>query len=52
MMAKENSNPKIQFFKVPGHDHFSVIAPLTEKLADMIAKGQVDVTQSTLQGLR
>ena len=30
MMLERNSNPKIQFFKVPGHDHFSVIAPLAE----------------------
>ena len=52
LMVDENSNPNIEFFKVPGHDHFSVIAPLTEKLADMIVKGQVDVTQVTLQGLR
>jgi dipeptidyl aminopeptidase/acylaminoacyl peptidase len=52
MMADENSNPKIQFFKIPGHDHFSVIAPLTEQLADQIVKRQVNVTQQTLQGLR
>ena len=52
LMLEENSNPKIQFFKVPGHDHFSVIAPLTEKLAEQIVKGEIDVTQQTLQGLR
>ena len=52
MMVDENSNSRIQFFKLPGHDHFSVIAPLTEKLADQIVKGQVNVTQQTLQGLR
>ena len=52
LMVDENSNPNIQFFKVPGHDHFSVIAPLTEKLADQIVKGQVNVTQLSLQGLR
>jgi len=48
-MADENANPKIQFFKVPGLDHFSVIAPLTEKLAEQIVKGQVDLTQRTVQ---
>lgn len=52
MMADHNSNPKIQFLKVPGHDHFSVIAPLAEKLADQIVKGQVHVSQQSLQGLR
>jgi len=51
-MAKANSNPNIKFFTVPGHDHFSVIAPLTEKLAEQIVKGQVHVTQQTVQGLR
>ena len=52
LMAYKKSNPKIQFFKVSGHDHFSVIAPLAEKLADQIVKGQVNVTQQTVQGLR
>ncbi|MCC6696129.1 MAG: prolyl oligopeptidase family serine peptidase [Candidatus Hydrogenedentes bacterium] len=52
LMAEKNSNPKIQFFKVPGHDHFSVIAPLTEKLAAQIVKGEINVTQQTVQGLR
>lgn len=52
IMAAENSNPKIQFFKIPGHDHFSVIAPLAEKLAGQIVTGQVNVTQQTVQGLR
>jgi dipeptidyl aminopeptidase/acylaminoacyl peptidase len=52
LMVDENSNPKIQFFKVPGHDHFSVIAPLTEKLADQIVKGKINVTQQDLQRLR
>jgi hypothetical protein len=52
LMADENANPRIQFFKIPGLDHFSVIAPLTEKLAEQIVKGQVDVTQRTVQDLR
>jgi len=51
MMAAENVNPQVQFFRIPGHDHFSVIAPLAEKLADQIVKGQVNVTEQTLQGL-
>ena len=52
LMADENSNPQIQFFKVPGHDHFSVIAPLTEMLAEQIVQGEVNVTQQDVQGLR
>ncbi len=52
MMVDHNSNPKIQFFKVPGHDHFSVIAPLAELLSDQIIKGQIDVNPLAVQGLR
>lgn len=51
-MNAKNTNPKIQFFKIPGHDHFSVIAPLTEKLATQIVQGDLSITQQTLQGLR
>jgi hypothetical protein len=50
LMIDGNSNPNIQFFKVPGHDHFSVIAPVTEELADQIVKGQINVTQGTFPG--
>jgi dienelactone hydrolase len=52
MMVDQNTNPNIQFFKVPRHDHFSVIAPLAEMLAGQIAQGNVHVTQEVLQGLR
>ena len=52
LMVDENVNPRIQFFKVPWHDHFSVIAPLTEKLADPIVKGKINVTKQNLQRLR
>ena len=52
LMVDQNSNPNIQFFKVPGHDHFSVIAPLTERLADQIVSGQINITQDTVRGLR
>lgn len=52
IMADENSNPKIQFFKITGHDHFSVIGPANEKLAEQISSGQVNVTQQTFKGLR
>ncbi len=51
LMVRENRNPKIQFFNIPGHTHFSVIAPLTEKLAEQISKGSLDINEQTLKGL-
>jgi len=51
-MVDENTNANVQFFKVAGHDHFSVIGPLTEILAGQIAAGEINVTEQTLQGLR
>jgi hypothetical protein len=51
-MVDNNSNPRIQFLQVPGHDHFSLIAPLAERLAGQIARGQLHVTPETAQGLR
>jgi len=52
LMAAANTNPKIRFFKIAGHDHFSVISPLAEKLAAQIVAGQVELTPPMLQGLR
>ena len=52
MMVDENENSKIQFFQVPGHDHFSVIAPVAELLADQILEGQIEVTSQAVQDLR
>jgi dipeptidyl aminopeptidase/acylaminoacyl peptidase len=51
MMADRNENSKIQFFQVPGHDHFSVIAPVAELLAGQIVAGQVNVTEQMVQRL-
>lgn len=51
VMAEENTNPNIKFFKVNGHDHFSVIAPVAEKLAEQIVKGEVKVTKKMLKNL-
>lgn len=50
VMAKENPNPLIQFWKVPGHDHFSVITPITESLAPQIMEGEIDVSQDMVDG--
>jgi dienelactone hydrolase len=52
LMVEANSNANIQFFKIDGHNHFSVIAPLTELLAKQIVEGRIDVTEQTLQELR
>ncbi|QDV23754.1 alpha/beta hydrolase family protein [Aureliella helgolandensis] len=52
VMAAENSNPNIHFLKVSGHDHFSVIAPLAEKLANQIMRQEVHVTQQTVRDLQ
>jgi dienelactone hydrolase len=52
IMAEKNPNPQIQFYRIDGHDHFTVIAPVAELLAKQIQAGQVNVTQSTVQGLR
>lgn len=52
LMANENSNPNIQFFKIPGHDHFSIIAPLAELLAEQIVAGAVNVTEQDIKELR
>ena len=52
VMAERNTNPKIQFFKIDGHDHFSVIGPLIEILAEQIVGGQVNLTQETFADLK
>ena len=52
VMAAENTNPKIQFFKAAGFDHFNVIAPITEMLADQIVGGQIEITQQMVDRLR
>ncbi|MFO0012485.1 MAG: alpha/beta hydrolase family protein [Planctomycetota bacterium] len=52
IMAARNTNPKLQFFQIPRLDHFSVIAPVTEKLAEQIVNGQVNLNQETFRGLR
>lgn len=52
MMVDINTNANVQFFQVPGHDHFSVIAPLTEMLAAQVAQGQLNISQASVQNLR
>ena len=47
MMADVNTNPNIQFHKVRYHDHFSLISPLTEALAEQIKKERINVDDIT-----
>ncbi len=52
VMSRFNRNPQIRFFPVPGHDHFNVIAPLTELFASQIIQGEVNITPQMIQNLR
>lgn len=51
-MQQANTNPQVQFFRVPGHDHFSVIAPVAELLAQRIVANDFRFTQADLARLR
>jgi len=51
-MSENNTNEKVKFFKVPKHDHFTVIAPVVEELAGQIANGHLKVTQQTIDVLK
>lgn len=52
IMARENTNPMVQFFRVSGLDHFSVIAPVTEKIAEQITEGRIRLNQESFEGMR
>lgn len=52
VMSRFNRNPQIRFYPVPGHDHFNVIAPLTELIASQIIEGEVNITPQKIQNLR
>lgn len=52
VMAENNKNSNIRFFAVPGHDHFTVIAPVVELVAGQIVKGNVEITEEMVQGLK
>jgi dienelactone hydrolase/DNA-directed RNA polymerase subunit RPC12/RpoP len=51
LMERANKNPQVHFFKIAGHNHFSVIAPLTERLAGQIVQGQLNITEQTVSGM-
>ena len=52
VMADGNSNPQIQFFPVPGHDHFTVIDPVAKLMAEKIVNGSFTLTEAEVQSLR
>ena len=52
VMADGNSNPQIQFFPVPGHDHFTVIDPVAKLMAEKIVNGSFTLTEAEIQSLR
>lgn len=52
VMVDANTNPQVQFFPIRYHDHFTIIAPLTELLAAGINRGEFDFSDKTLGNLR
>ncbi len=52
IMEKENENPKVHFFVIPDHNHFSVIAPLTDFLGKQVNKDVLEITPETLKNLK
>ena len=51
MMERASTNPQIHFFKVNGHDHFSIISPLTERLAALVNQGEININADMVRGL-
>jgi dipeptidyl aminopeptidase/acylaminoacyl peptidase len=51
MMEESNANPQVQFLRVPGRDHFSVIAPTVDLLAGQIVAGRVQLTPAMMERL-
>jgi dienelactone hydrolase len=52
LMKDESRNPRIRFFAAPGHDHFTVLAPLNELLAKKIVDGDIAITEAEIANLR
>lgn len=51
VMRQENTNPNLTFHRIIRHDHFSIIAPLTERLGKQIVDGRIDVNRLRLERL-
>ena len=52
MNANAPPNPNIHYVRVAGFDHFNVIAPVVEKLADQIISGKVDLSTIDFSDLK
>ena len=52
LMADKNVNSNIRFFRIRGHDHFSVISPVTEKIAQKIIAGKPEFSHGDVVGLK
>lgn len=52
LMQDDNKNSNVKFFPVPGHDHFSVIAPLSEFLAKRILAKDLSITAADVEMLK
>lgn len=52
LMATENKNPNVRFFKLDGHSHFSALAPVNELIAKQIVRGNIDIRDADLAGLQ
>ncbi len=51
VMRRENRSPNLSFHRIIRHGHFSIIAPLTERLGKQIIDGSIDVNKLRLTRL-
>lgn len=51
IMARENNNKNIRFYRLTKQNHFNIIAPVTELLAKQVADERIDLTQVKLNKL-
>lgn len=51
LMQQVNRNPLIQFYPIDGHDHFSLLHPITNLIAEQLQQGQLQINEATLGGL-
>lgn len=51
-MKLATKNPLITFVRIPDHDHFSILAPLTERLAKHIVADKLDLTPAIVTDLK
>lgn len=49
-MARASTNPMVHFFPVSGADHFSILAPTTQSVAESVLRDDGPVTQLMFNG--